>query len=315
MSASLSQFTRLIVLFRASQARASRNPSILTFCNLRRSFDYAIFPKFLAINVALLFYRNFGKILDKFYFMKNTMSVKHIAIIMDGNGRWAQAKGLPRVKGHEAGAQNVRRIMKAAKSAGVKYLTLYAFSVENWNRPKLEVEALMRLLKHFLSNYEQEFHENKIRLRIMGRKTDLPSKILKEIERVEEATSSYADYTLIIALSYGGRVELVNAAKKLAERVESGELKASEIDEKSFMSELYLPDVPDPDLIIRTSGEFRVSNFLLWQCAYSEFYITPICWPDFDEAELNKAIASFDSRDRRFGGLKNIRGTVIEENK
>ncbi|MBO7298513.1 MAG: isoprenyl transferase [Kiritimatiellae bacterium] len=243
------------------------------------------------------------------------MDVRHIAIIMDGNGRWAQAKGLPRVKGHEAGAQNVRRIMKAAKQAGVKFLTLYAFSVENWNRPKLEVEALMRLLKHFLSEYENEFHESKIRLRIMGRKSDLPEKILKEVERVEEATAAYSDYTLIIALSYGGRVELVNAAKKLAERVESGELKSSEIDESTFVSELYLPDVPDPDLIIRTSGEFRVSNFLLWQCAYSEFYITPICWPDFDENELEKALESFASRDRRFGGLKNIRGSVTSDKK
>ena len=212
---------------------------------------------------------------------------------MDGNGRWAQAKGLPRVKGHEEGAQNVRRIMKAAKQAGVKYLTLYAFSVENWNRPKLEVEALMRLLKRFLTDYEQEFHDNKIRLRIMGRKSDLPEKILKEIERVEVATSAYEDYTLIIALSYGGRVEIVNAAKKLAEKVQAGELNASDIDEKSFASELYLPNVPDPDLIIRTSGEFRVSNFLLWQCAYSEFYITPICWPEFDEGELEKALAAF----------------------
>ena len=243
------------------------------------------------------------------------MEVRHIAIIMDGNGRWAQARGLPRVKGHEAGAQNVRRIMKAAKQAGVKYLTLYAFSVENWNRPKLEVEALMRLLNRFLTDYEQEFHDNKIRLRIMGRKSDLPEKILKEIERVETATSSYEDYTLIIALSYGGRVEIVNAAKKLAEKVQAGEINASDIDEKSFASELYLPDVPDPDLIIRTSGEFRVSNFLLWQCAYSEFYITPICWPDFDEGELEKALAAFGSRDRRFGGLKNIRGTVTTDTK
>lgn len=243
------------------------------------------------------------------------MSIKHIAIIMDGNGRWAQAKGLPRVKGHEAGAQNVRRIMKAAKGLGVKYLTLYAFSVENWNRPKLEVEALMRLLKRFLSDYEQEFHDNKIRLRIMGRKSDLPEKIRKEVERVENATAAYSEYTLIIALSYGGRVELVNAAKSIAQKVEAGELKANDVDEKAFASELYLPDVPDPDLIIRTSGEFRVSNFLLWQCAYSEFYITPICWPDFDEVELEKAVEAFSSRDRRFGGLKNIRGTITNDDK
>ncbi len=239
------------------------------------------------------------------------MSIKHLAIIMDGNGRWAQKRGLPRVKGHQAGAEAVLRVMKLAKDAGLKYLTLYAFSVENWNRPKLEVQALMRLLKSFLSKYESEFHTHKIRFRVMGRKSDLPPKILKEIERVEVATAGYDDYTLIIALSYGGRVEIVNAAQRLAERVAAGELKPSEIDEKAFVSELYLPDVPDPDLIIRTSGEFRVSNFLLWQCAYSEFYITPICWPDFDKEELDKAISVFNSRDRRFGGLKNIRGTVI----
>lgn len=237
------------------------------------------------------------------------MSVEHVAIIMDGNGRWAQSKGYPRVKGHEVGAQNVRRIMQSANRLGIKYLTLYAFSVENWKRPKLEVMALMRLFKRFLIEYEKEFHKNKVRLRVMGRTSDLSEKIQKEFKRIEAETAGYTEHTLILAVSYSARVEIANAAKAIAEKVKAGKLKASDIDENTLASELYLPDVPDPDLIIRTSGEFRVSNFLLWQCAYSEFYITPVCWPDFDGEELEKAISAFNSRDRRFGGLKNIRGS------
>lgn len=241
------------------------------------------------------------------------MSLDHVAIIMDGNGRWAQNRGLPRTKGHEEGAKNVVPIMKAIKNKGVKYLTIYAFSVENWNRPKNEVNALMHLMSRFFlsEKNKQEFHKNKTRVRIMGRRSDLPPKILKDIEKLEEETSNYTDFTLVVALSYGGRVELVNAAKRIAERVESGELKSSDVDEQTIASELYLPDIPDPDLIIRTSGEFRVSNFLLWQCAYSEFYITPVYWPDFDEAELDKALLNYGSRDRRFGGLSSVAANTM----
>lgn len=238
------------------------------------------------------------------------MNPRHIAIIMDGNGRWAKSRGLERLKGHNAGAKNVSRIMEAAQNRGVKYLTLYAFSVENWKRPKLEVQGLMRLLKKYLKDYEKDFHKNKIRLRVLGRKSDLPKELVELIEQVEDSTKNYTDYQLILALSYSGRVELVSSIQNIVEKVTKGEITASDVTEELVSANMYLPDVPDPDLIIRTSGEFRVSNFLLWQCAYSEFYITDVYWPDFDEKEFDKALESFSKRDRRFGGLKNVRGAV-----
>jgi undecaprenyl diphosphate synthase len=225
----------------------------------------------------------------------------HIAMIMDGNGRWAQQQGLPRLKGHEAGAETVRHVMRYCRAAGVRYLTLYAFSSENWARPPTEVLGLMSLLKSFLRDNETEFHENQVRLRVIGRRSDLEASILRELERVERATVAYTGGQLILALSYSGRGELVQAARAMAEKVRRGELRPDRIDEAVFAAHLYAPDVPDPDLIVRTSGEMRISNFLLWQCSYSEFYVTPVLWPDFREPEFRAALEAYQQRQRRYG--------------
>ena len=195
----------------------------------------------------------------------------HIAIIMDGNGRWAQQRGLARLKGHEAGTQTVRHVMRYCREAGVRYLTLYAFSTENWVRPPTEVLGLMVLLKNFLRESEHELHEHQVRLRVIGRRNDLESAIVRELDRVERATATYTRAQLILALSYSGRTELVQAARAIAEEVRRGTLRPEAIDEATIAAHLYAPDVPDPDLIVRTSGEQRISNFLLWQCSYSEF--------------------------------------------
>ena len=228
---------------------------------------------------------------------------RHVAVIMDGNGRWAKQRGLPRIKGHEEGAQSVRAVIKACRDAGVKYLTLYAFSTENWVRPKAEVSALMRLLKKFLDEREKELHEHKIRLRVIGRLEDLPDEVSSTLVRVIEATESYDEGHLILALSYSGRSEMVRAVRRIAGRVEAGEIAPSEIDEQSISDCLDAPDVPDPDLMIRTSGEMRISNFLLWQLSYSELYITPVFWPDFRENEFMQAIEEYGKRKRRFGDI------------
>ena len=228
----------------------------------------------------------------------------HVAIIMDGNGRWARQRRLPRIKGHEKGAESVRAIVKACRNAGVKYLTLYAFSVENWIRPKAEISGLMRLLDRFLRNEEHELHENRVRLRVIGRREDLPSALNKKLCEVEERTRQYEDGNLILALSYGGRTELVSACRAIAQRVKDGELSPDEIDEDMVSANLYAPDIPDPDLLIRTSGELRVSNFLLWQISYAEFYVTEVLWPDFREPEFKQALAEFAKRRRRFGDVK-----------
>jgi len=221
---------------------------------------------------------------------------------MDGNGRWAQARGLPRTEGHKAGAETVRRVLGYCRDADIRYLTLYAFSVENWRRPKEEVDLLMGLLGSYLVQEEKTFHENGIRLRVMGRKEDLPEAVRGEIDRVEQATAGY-DRQLILCLSYGGRTEIVRAAQRLAAQAKAGTLDPDDIDEAAFTRELYLPDVPDPDLIVRTSGEMRLSNFLLWQASYAELYVTPVLWPDFGEADFQAALADFAKRDRRYGGL------------
>ena len=227
----------------------------------------------------------------------------HVAIIMDGNGRWAKGRGWARLKGHEAGAESVRAALDAAQTHGIKYLTLYAFSIENWKRPEDEVHGLMKLLMRFLKRYKKDLHEKKIRLRIMGRKSDLPEDVRMALTTLEDETAQYADYTLIIALSYGGRTEIANAARTLAERIKAGTLAPEAIDEDALAGAMYLPDVPDPDLIIRTSGEERLSNFLLWQCAYSEFYFTPTLWPDFREKEFAEALEVYKGRVRRYGGI------------
>ncbi|MDI6774738.1 MAG: isoprenyl transferase [Verrucomicrobiota bacterium] len=233
----------------------------------------------------------------------------HIAIIMDGNGRWAQRCGLPRLRGHEEGARSVRAVVKACRDAGVKYLTLYAFSVENWVRPKVEIAGLMRLLRRFLRSRERELRDNKVRLRVMGRVEDFPAEVREELARVIKATESRDSGHLILALSYGGRAEIARAAREIARRVQAGEIAPAQVDENMVARHLYLPDVPDPDLLIRTGGEMRISNFLLWQVSYTELYVTPVLWPDFREKELHEAIAEYGRRQRRFGGIDPARGT------
>lgn len=229
--------------------------------------------------------------------------IKHLAIIMDGNGRWAKARGLPRSEGHRAGSETVRRVAGYCRDAGIQYLTLYAFSVENWKRPQEEVTALMQLLSLYLTNELPHFHENKLRLRVMGRLDDLPEATRKTLQHVMDETAEYPTQ-LILCLSYGGRTEIAAAARAIAMRVARGELDPATIDESTVAASLYLPDVPDPDLIIRTSGEMRLSNFLLWQASYAEFYITDTLWPDFNKDDFDAALASFEKRDRRYGGVK-----------
>ena len=232
---------------------------------------------------------------------------QHIAIIMDGNGRWAKQHGKPRLAGHEAGSETVRCVMNYCRDAGIRYLTLYAFSTENWSRPPEEVSGLMSLLGAFIKKYEAELIERRVRLRVIGRIEDLAVPLRAELVRVQKATAAF-ERQLIIALSYSGRSEIVRAVRLMAERVKAGERAPESIDEAMVAAHLYAPDVPDPDLIIRTSGEMRVSNFLLWQCAYSEFYITPVFWPDFREADFRAALEAYAVRDRRFGGVKSIDG-------
>jgi undecaprenyl diphosphate synthase len=228
---------------------------------------------------------------------------RHVALIMDGNGRWANERGLPRRKGHEAGAESVRATMEAGLKFGVEILTFYAFSVENWKRPEDEVSGLMNLLPRMLIKHENILHEQKTALRAIGRLDRLPPKTLKELKRVMEATAGYSDRKIVLALNYGGRSEIADAAQQLAYRVQRGELKPEEINEEVFATALYAPDIPDPDLLIRTSGEQRLSNFLLWQLSYAEFIFVPEYWPDFREEVFARALETYAQRDRRFGGI------------
>ncbi|MCK5528584.1 MAG: isoprenyl transferase [Kiritimatiellae bacterium] len=229
---------------------------------------------------------------------------EHVAIIMDGNGRWAKERGWSRLKGHEEGAESVRVVVDACRKVGVKYLTLYAFSVENWVRPKAEIAGLMKLLDKFLTDREKDLHENDVRLRVTGRIEDLPLFVRRKLLKVMEATKDHKTGQLILALSYGGRTEIANAAKQIALLVKDGKLDPTKIDETTVAEHLYLPDVPDPDLMIRTSGEMRLSNFLLWQLSYAEFYISQKLWPDFREPEFLEAIEEYKGRRRRFGDVK-----------
>lgn len=229
---------------------------------------------------------------------------RHVALIMDGNGRWAQERGLSRIDGHKEGAQSVRAVLRAAAQAGVEFITVYAFSTENWKRPPKEVEGLMKLLVSSLEAYEQELHDSKIRLRVMGQFDRLPLLVRKRLQKTLDATAHYTDHTFIIALSYGSRMEIAEAARKIAEKVKTGELKSKDINEQTLSDHLYLPDVPDPELMIRTSGELRLSNFLLWQLSYAEFHITDTYWPDFREEQFFQALEAFNGRDRRYGGVK-----------
>ncbi len=229
---------------------------------------------------------------------------RHVAIIMDGNGRWARRRGLPRLRGHQEGAESVREVLRAANKAGVQYLTLYAFSVENWVRPRGEVRGLMHLLKRFLSREEHELHKHTTRLRVIGRPQDLPPDTRSELERVVQATGHYTEHTLTLALSYGGRAEIADAVRRIARQVKAGELSPEAISEKTVAGHLYAPDIPDPDLVIRTSGEMRISNFLLWQISYSELYVTDVLWPDFREKEFMAALEEYGRRHRRFGDIQ-----------
>lgn len=227
---------------------------------------------------------------------------KHIAIIMDGNGRWAKKRGLSRSIGHREGSRTLKKIVEACYQLGVRYLTVYAFSTENWSRPKDEVNELMKLLLEYLRNAERELAGKKVRIRVIGEKRRLPEEIIKEIERVEKNTKNIEGLDFIIALNYGGRQEIVEAVAKLVEDVGAGLL--SEISEETISERLYTGGIPDPDLLIRTSGEMRISNFLIWQLCYSEFFFCDVLWPDFNETHLKEAIISYQGRQRRFGGVK-----------
>lgn len=229
---------------------------------------------------------------------------KHIAIIMDGNGRWAKKKNLPRTMGHKAGVETLRRIIKEGNRLGVKYMTLYAFSTENWKRPKDEVTAIMKLLVQYLRQEIDELDENGVVINVLGDISALPKDCIEEINKATERTKNNKGIVMNVALNYGGRAEILRSMKILAEKIKNGELNPEDIDEERIEDCLYTSGMPDPDIIIRPSGEQRLSNFLLWQCAYSEFWYSDICWPDFKEEDLRKAIYDFQNRDRRFGGLK-----------
>ena len=231
------------------------------------------------------------------------MVPKHIAIIMDGNGRWAKSKGLPRSAGHVKGAANIETIARAMKKRGIKYLTIYAFSTENWIRPKDEVDKLMELLEEYLTKAYKNAEKNKMRLKVIGRRDNLSEKIQKKIEEAEEATSVYDELVLQVAFNYGSRDEIVRATKAISNDVAEGKLNVDDINEETLSSYLDTSDVPDPDLLIRTSGEERLSNYLLWQLAYSEFYFSEVPWPAFSVKNLDEAIEEFNNRNRRYGNV------------
>jgi len=229
--------------------------------------------------------------------------IRHVAIIMDGNGRWAKSRGLDRTEGHREGAENVKRIIEASRDFGLECLTLYAFSTENWKRSKEEVEALMELLCLFIDINLDDINRNGVRLRAIGRLEGLPEKAREKLLSAMRSTANNNRGTVVLALNYGGRAEIVDAVKAISRDVASGKLDPESIDEKSIASHLYASDIPDPDLMIRTSGELRLSNFLLWQLSYSEIYVTDALWPDFGREQFKQALESFKGRKRRFGGV------------
>ncbi len=227
----------------------------------------------------------------------------HVAVIMDGNGRWAKKRLVTRIKGHEKGSEAVRIIVRACREIGIPYLTLYAFSTENWQRPKKEVEALMTLLKKFLQSERQEMVDNNIRLRVIGQTERLPQDVLETLDQTIAATKHNTAMTLILALSYGARTEIVCMVRALAEKISRGEVDPVSITAEMVADHLYTHDIPDPDLLIRTSGEMRISNFLLWQIAYTEIFVTPTLWPDFGKDEFVQILKDFQTRERRFGKI------------
>lgn len=235
----------------------------------------------------------------------SSMFVKHVAIIMDGNGRWARARNLPRTAGHHKGIDAVKRAIEAAGQLGIEYLTLFGFSSENWNRPKEEVSELMRLLRYYLRSETAELHKNGIKLRVIGNRNGLDDDIVELIENAERLTADNTKLNLIIALNYGGRQDILQAAKQLADHVWRQNHQLTDEEVSSLLPQfLYTAGIPDPDLMIRTSGEKRISNFLLWACAYTEFVFLDTLWPDFQKGDLEAAISEYRNRDRRFGGLK-----------
>jgi undecaprenyl diphosphate synthase len=228
---------------------------------------------------------------------------RHVAIIMDGNGRWAQRRGLPRLAGHEQGAKSIRECIDAAIESGVEYLTLYAFSSENWKRPAVEVEGLMRLLERFLQEKLQELNDAGVRLQAIGRLRELPKICQQKLDEAIASTSANSRLTLILALSYSGRTEMVDAVKSIARDALAGKLAEEDITETLFSNRLYTANFPDPDLLIRTSGEVRLSNFLLWQLSYTEIHVTSKLWPDFRKEDFLNALRDFSQRTRRYGGV------------
>jgi len=228
---------------------------------------------------------------------------RHVAIIMDGNGRWAAARGLPRVEGHRRGVEALRRTVRSAAEIGISYLTIFSFSAENWSRPASEIGELMGLLRRFIRNDLAELHKRNVRVRIIGERTSLDPDIERLLAEAEELTKSNTGLTLVVAFNYGARQEITRAARRIADEVATGRLAPGEVTVETVAGCLDAPDLPDPDLIIRTSGEQRLSNFLLWQSAYSELVFVPTYWPDFDRATLEAAIGEYQQRERRFGGL------------
>ncbi|UPA31658.1 isoprenyl transferase [Terrisporobacter glycolicus] len=229
---------------------------------------------------------------------------KHIAIIMDGNGRWAKSKFLPRAAGHKAGVETIRTVLRECKKLSVKHVTLYAFSTENWKRPKLEVDTLMNLLSTYLKNEVATLHKENVKLTAIGDINNLPNQCVKELNKAIELTKNNTGCNLNLALNYGGRLDIKNALVDIIKDVKVGKINLDEIDENTISNHLSTKSIPDPDLVIRTSGEERLSNFLLWEVAYAEFYFANVHWPDFDEKELQRAIFTYQNRDRRFGGIK-----------
>ena len=228
----------------------------------------------------------------------------HVAIILDGNGRWAKKKGMPRTYGHVKGCENLEKICSVAKELGVKYLTVYAFSTENWKRSKEEVDALMKLFRNYMKKCIKISRDNKMQVRVIGDPTAFDPDLQEKIKELEEYSSQYDELYFQIALNYGSRDEIKRAVQKMAEDVKAEKLNPEEISERTISDYLDTKGLPDPDLLIRTSGEERLSNFLMWQLAYTEFYFTDVAWPDFNKAEFEKAIAKYNQRDRRFGGVK-----------
>ena len=232
---------------------------------------------------------------------KDENKLRHLAIIMDGNGRWAAKRGLPRSMGHRKGAEVVKEITRAAGELGIEFLTLYAFSTENWKRSEDEVQTLMGLLRDYLKSDLKEVQENNVRIRFIGEREMLDADIVQKMAEIEAETLKNTGMTLCIALSYGSRQEIIHAVKKTAALVKEGDISLNDIDAKLFSDMLYTKDIPDPDLVLRTSGEQRISNYLLWQIAYSEFYFTDVLWPDFNKKLLEDIIAEFNKRERRYG--------------